>query len=225
MQKLVIVGVLAAAAACSTDPAGRAAKQSSRSDSAAVAALTAGTPFKLSAFSVTTFPDVSFRIAAALFQHDTIARLIVAAIDSTGAHTAYDSQIVITGCGDPEPDLPTINRYRIGKRLLLRVQVRRSELGCSSVATTDFRSVHLIDTGHDFREVLTYQSDSLDYGNPEDGVPRAVTYWHTYDYPNVCISSCDVLSMISISSSRQFRQRVFSYRWNADSTALVPNRR
>ena len=212
---------LAVIAAC-TQPTSRVQEtRGTNSDSSVVVAL-AGPPFKLIAFGTRSFPDVPFRIGAALLQNDTVARIIVAALDSQGVRRAYDAQVSASGCGDPEPSLPTVDRLTIGNRLLLRVQIEVSEPGCSGVAAADIRTVHLLDTSRGFREVLSYQSDSLDYGNPEDGPRRAPAYHHAHVYPNNCISTCSILSIIDISSDKRFKQRVFSYHWNADSSALVP---
>lgn len=174
--------------------------------------------------SVTSYPDLAFRIGAALLQHDSVARVIVATIDSQGVHEAYDARITVAGCGDPVPEIPTVDRLRIAKRLLLRVEVRRRELGCTSVGTTDFRTVHLLDAAHAFRRVLSYQADSLEYGNAEDGAVRPVVFRHLYDYPDVCLEDgCQVLSAIVVNSERRGWQGIVRWHWNADSTALVPD--
>ena len=215
MMALLVVG-------CARLPRTRSVAESVDSDSARVVALAQGSGFQLQAISVSSFPGVPFRIGAALLQKDTLARVLVVAIDSQRATRAYDALVTISGCGDPEPELPTVGPVVIAKHLLLRVQIERRELGCTGVSTTDFRIVHLLDVRQGFREVLSYRTDSLDYGDAEDVAPKAVVYRHLYDYPNVCIDDCRELSAVAISSKSNGIPQWYTWQWNADSTALVP---
>jgi hypothetical protein len=226
MPRLIAASVVLLAVACQRSRPSTAGTRLSVSDSAAIVAITAGSGFELTGLSLTSYPDVPFRIGAALLQRDSIARLVVAAIDARGMHTAYDAQIVVAGCGDPPPEIPSVGRLRLGKRMLLRVEIRRHEFGCLGAPTTDFRTVHLLDTDHDFREVLAYQTDSLDYGNAEEGAVGPVAFRHTYDYPDVCADNgCEVLAAVSISSERAVGPRMHRWVWNRDSTALIPDTR
>ena len=104
------------------------------SDSAAVVAAARAPGFKVEAIGFTSFPDVPFRIGTLSLKRDTIARVLVIAMNSSGVRPAYDARFTVAGCGDPAPDLPAVDRFVLGSHLLLRVVIRRHDPGCAGAS-------------------------------------------------------------------------------------------
>jgi len=176
----------------------------------------------LADWEITELPQLAYPVVAAKYQRDTAVRIAV--VPLTGdRRSIFDTVIAVTGCGDAEPDVPRVRTLVIARRLLVAVEVRRHEAGCTGQSSNEMTTVYLLDTQRGFHQALAYVVDSIDYGNPDDKPQRAPIYRRGYVYPNVCTErGCIELTAFFVGSGPKRPASYVNWRWNSDSTALVP---
>lgn len=181
--------------------------------------------FSLERSAIYEFPAVPATVRVVRISNSESSRSIAWALDTAGDPLKFfDTGIITPTCGVPDQAIGNVSLLYLSMRPLVILELWELRWACVDVSTRQAATCRCFDAAHGFREVLSFERLFFDNGSSETGRVGPLQWRYADYYGNGCgmdRRDCAYLSYFVSSSDPSFRQRSFSFSWNADSTRLV----